>query len=75
MTSLTEIFQIIPSQIDENWFFHTLNNLVFSGKYSAEETRNEICAFLIRKVNLYDNLREGDFDTHIRNIKKLILGN
>ena len=28
LISLTEIFKIIPSQMDENWFFHTLNNLL-----------------------------------------------
>ena len=44
-TSLTEIFQIIPNQRDGNWLFHTLNNLVFEGKYSGEEIRNEICTF------------------------------
>ena len=46
-----------------------MNNLVFEGKYSAEEIRNEICAFLISKKHLYENLWEGDFDTHIRNMK------
>ena len=69
LTSLNEIFQIIPSQMDGNWPFHKLNNSVFRGQYSAEEIRNEICAFLIRKKNLYENLWEGDFDTHIRNMK------
>ena len=53
LTSLTEIIQIIPSQMDWNWLFHTLNNLLFGGQYSAEEIRNEICVFLIRKRNLY----------------------
>ena len=70
LTSLTEIFQIIPSQMDGNWLFHTLNNLVFGGQNSAEDIRNEICAFLIRKRHLYENLWEGDFDTHIRNMKR-----
>ena len=46
LTSLTMIFQIIPSQMDGNWLFHTLNNFVFSGQYSTEDIRNEICAFL-----------------------------
>ena len=40
LTSLTEIFQIIPRQMNGNWLFHTLNNLVFGGQYSAEEIRN-----------------------------------
>ena len=31
LTSLTEIFQIIPRQIDRNWLLYTLNNLVFGG--------------------------------------------
>ena len=55
--------------MDGNWLFHKLNNSVFSGQNSAEDIRNEICAFLIRKKNLYENLWEGDFDTHIRNMK------
>ena len=42
---LTEIFQTILSQIVRNWLFHTFNYLVFDGQYSAEEIRNEICAF------------------------------
>ena len=69
LTLLTEIFQIILSHMAGNWLFHTLNNSVFSGQKAAEEIRNEICAFLIRKKNLYENFWEGDFDTHIRNMK------
>ena len=69
LTSLNEIFQIVPCQMDGNWLFHTLNNLVFGRQYSTEEIRNEIY-ILIRKKHLYKNLWESDFDTHIRNIKR-----
>ena len=69
LTSLTENFQIIICQMDWNRLFHTLNNLAFGGQYSAEEIRNNIWTFLISKKNLYENLWEGHFDTHIRNLK------
>ena len=36
LISLTDIFQIIPIQMDGNWLFHTLNNLVFGRQYFAE---------------------------------------
>ena len=68
--SFTEIFQIIPSKMDGNWVFNMLNNLVFGGQYSAKEIRNKIWVFLVRKKHLSENLWEGDFDTHIRNMKR-----
>ena len=57
--------------------FYTFNYLVFGGQNIAEEIKkNEICAFLIRKKHLYENLWEDDFDTHIKkHEKKWILGN
>ena len=70
MISLTMIFQIIPSQMDWNWPFHTLNNLEFGEQYLADEIWNKICTFLKRKKHLYENLWEGDFDTYIRNMKR-----
>ena len=59
--------------MDRNWLFHTLNNLnnlVFGGQYSAEEIINEICAFIILKKHLYENLWEGEFNSHIRSTKR-----
>ena len=53
-----------------NWLFHKLSNSVFGWQYSAEVIRNEIYAFLIRKKHLHENLWEGDFDTHISNMKR-----
>ena len=46
LAPLTEILQIIPSQMDGNRLFHSLNNLIFGGQYSLEKIRNEIYAFL-----------------------------
>ena len=74
LTSLTEIFQIIPSQIDGNWLFHTLNNLVFGGQYSAEDIRNEIYAFLIKKAFIWESLRRWFWYSYKKHEKKWILG-
>ena len=41
----------------ENRLFHTLNNLVFGGKYSAEEIRNEICVFYKKEAFIRESLR------------------
>ena len=75
MTYSHDIFKIIPSKMDGSWLFHTLNNLVFGGLLSREDLRNELCDFMIRKIQLYDDLWEGDFDTLIQKMIRNIFGN
>ena len=70
LTSLTEIFQSFLVKWTKINFFHMLSNLIFGGQYSAEEIWNQICAFLIRMKHLFENLWEGHFNTHLRNMKR-----
>ena len=56
LTSLTEILQSFLVKWTKINFFNMLNNLIFGGQYSAEEIRNQICAFLIRMKHLFENL-------------------
>ena len=55
-TPLTSIFKIIPSETDANSLFHTLNNIVFGGQFTAEYIREEICDFIIKKRQIYEHL-------------------
>ena len=55
-TPLTSIFKIIPSETDGNCLFHTLNNIVFGGQFTAEYIREEICDFIIKKRQIYEHL-------------------
>ena len=55
-TPLTSIFKIIPSETDGNCLFHTLNNIVFGGQFTAEYIREEICYFIIKKRQIYEHL-------------------
>ena len=69
-TPFTSIFKIIPSETDDNCLFHTLNNIVFGGQFTAEYIREEICDFIIKKRQIYEHLWEGNLDNHITNIRK-----
>ena len=69
-TPLTSIFKIIPSETDGNCLFHTLNNIVFGGQFTAEYIREEICDFIIKKRQIYEHLWEGNLDNHITNMRK-----
>ena len=54
---LTSSFKIIPSETDGNYYFHTLNNIVFGGCLTAEYIREEICDFIITKeAKKYEHL-------------------
>ena len=55
-TLFTSIFKIIPSEINGNCPFHTLNNIVFGGQFTAEYIREEICNFIIKKMQIYEHL-------------------
>ena len=67
---LTSSFKIIPSETDDNCLFHTLNNIVFGGQFTAEYIREEICDFIIKKRQIYEHLWEGNLDNHITNMRK-----
>ena len=69
-TPLTSIFKIIPSKTDGNCLFHTLNNFVFGGQFTAKYIREEICDFIIKKRQMYEHLWEGNLDNHITNMRK-----
>ena len=73
MALFTEIFQITPSQIVRNRLFHTFSYLVFGGKYSPEDIKLK-SMFLIGKRYLYEDILEGDFDTHIRMKRSVFCG-
>ena len=76
LTSLNEIFQIVPCQMDRNFFFHTLKILAYGGKYSSEEIRNEICAIMIKKEAFIKGcLRRRFWHSYNKHKKKWILRN
>ena len=64
-TALTSQFRIIPSGIDGNCLFHTLNNIVFGGQLTAKSIRDEICDFIFKKKEIYRHICEGDLDNHL----------
>ena len=53
-TALTSQFRIIPSGIDGNCLFHSLNNIVFGGQLTAKSIRNEIFDFILRRKKYID---------------------
>ena len=55
-TPLTLSLKIISSETDGKCLFHTLNNIVFGGQFTAEYIREEICDFIIKKRQIYDHL-------------------
>ena len=55
-TPLTSSFKIISSETDGNCLFHTLNNIVFGGQFTAEYIREEICDFIIKIKQIYEHL-------------------
>ena len=69
-TLLTSIFKIILSETDGNCLFHTSNNIVFGGNFTAEYIREVIYDFIIKKRQIYEHLWEGNLDNHITNMRK-----
>ena len=64
-TALTCQFRIILSGIDENYLFHTLNNIVFGGRLTAKSIRDEIYDFIFKKKEVYRHICGGDLDNHL----------
>ena len=64
-TALTSQFRIIPSGIDGNYLFHTLNNIVFGGQLTEKNIRDEICDFIFKKKEIYKHICEWDLDNHL----------
>ena len=62
VTALTSQFKIIPSWIDGNYLFYTLNNIDFGGQLKTKSIRDEICDFLHKK-EIYKHIWEGDLDS------------
>ena len=69
-TPLTSIFKIISRETDGNCLFHILYNIVFVGLLTAEYIREEICDFIFKKKQIYENLWESSLDNHIINMRK-----
>ena len=65
LTALTSQFRIIPSWIYGNCLFHTINNIVFGGQLTAKCIRDEICAFILKKKEIYRHICEEDLDNHL----------
>ena len=64
-TTLTSLFRIIPSGIDGNCLFHTLNNIIFGRQLTAKSIRDEICDFIFKMKEIYRHICDGDLDNHI----------
>ena len=58
--------------MDGNWLFHTFNNLVFGGQLAVEDIRLRIWYFILRNRDTYQNIWEGNLETHIQKIEKKI---
>ena len=50
-------FKIIPSKIDDNCLFLTLNNIVFGRQLTAKYIREEIFYFIIKKAIMWTSMR------------------
>ena len=76
LTSLIEIFQIIPSQMDGNWLFHTLNNFgIWRTIFSRRHKKWNLCFFNKKEAFIRESLRRWFWYLYKEHEKKWILGN
>ena len=69
-TSLTSIFEIVPSRADWNCLFHTSNNLVFGGTRNIKDLREDICNYIILKKEHFIGSWDATIKNHVNNMRR-----